>query len=93
MITNGNDLHITELKRYLNQWFEMKDFDHLTYFFELEVISYGFDYFFTQAKYGTNLTSQERFINAKITSTRRIVRITFYQFLSQKKCNSFFLYF
>ena len=70
MIITGDDLSgIQELKDFLNQQFEMKDFGHLSYFLGLE-ITHSIDcLYITQAKYASDLLSRGRLIDSKTVDT------------------------
>ena len=58
MIVTGDDLSgIQELKDFLNQQFEIKDFGHLSYFLGLETIHSIDVLYITQAKYTSELLS------------------------------------
>ena len=58
MIITGDDLNgIQELKDFLSQQFEMKDFEHLSYFLGLEITHSTDGLYFTQAKYASELLS------------------------------------
>ena len=58
MIIIGDDLSgIQELKDFLSQQFEMKDFGHLSYFLSLEITHSTDGLYITQAKYASDLLS------------------------------------
>ena len=59
MIITGDDLNgIQELKDFLSQQFEMKDFEHLSYFLGLEITHSTDGLYITQAKYAFELLSR-----------------------------------
>ena len=70
MIITSDDLSgIRELKNFLNQQFEMKEFGHLSYFLGLE-ITYSIDgLYITQAKYTSKLLSRAGLTNSKTVDT------------------------
>ena len=70
MIVTGDDLSgIQELKDFLSQQFEMKDFGHLRYFLGLE-ITHSIDVLYiTQAKYASELLSRARLTDSKTIYT------------------------
>ena len=70
IIITGDDLSsIQELKDFLSQQFEMKDFGHLSYFLGLE-ITHSIDVLYiTQAKYASELLSQAGLTESKIVDT------------------------
>ena len=58
MIITGDNLSgIQELKDFLGQNFEMKDFGHLSYFMGLEITFFDDGFYLTQAKYTFDLLS------------------------------------
>ena len=58
MIITGDDLSgIQELKDFLSQQFEMKDFRHLSYFLGLEITHSTDGLYITQVKYASELLS------------------------------------
>ena len=58
MIITGDDLSgIQELKDFLSQQFEMKDFGHLNYFLGLEITHSTDGLYITQTKYASELLS------------------------------------
>ena len=58
IIITGDDLSgIQELKDFLSQQFEMKDFGHLNYFLDLEITHSTDGLYITQAKYASELLS------------------------------------
>ena len=58
MIITSDDLSgIQELKDFLSQQFEMKDFGHLSYFLDLEITHSTDGLYITQAKYASELLS------------------------------------
>ena len=70
MIITSDDLSgIRELKNFLNQQFEMKDFGHLSYFLGLEITHSTNGLYITQAKYASNLLSRVRLTDSKIVNT------------------------
>uniref|UniRef100_A0A2N9HG58 Integrase catalytic domain-containing protein n=1 Tax=Fagus sylvatica TaxID=28930 RepID=A0A2N9HG58_FAGSY len=70
MIITGDDVQgIQDLKRFLGQHFEMKDLGPLSYFLSLEVTSSSDGYYFTQAKYTSDLISRARITDSKIIDT------------------------
>ena len=70
MIITGDDLiGIQELKDFLSQQFEIKDFRHLSYFLGLEITHSTDGIYITQAKYASNLLSQARLIDSKTVDT------------------------
>ena len=70
MIITSDDLSgIRELKNFLNQQFEMKDFGHLSYFLGLEITHSTNGLYITQAKYASNLLSRARLTDSKIVDT------------------------
>ena len=70
MIIIGDDFSgIQELKDFLSQQFEMKDFGHLSYFLGLE-ITYSIDgLYITQAKYAFELLSRAGLTDSKTVDT------------------------
>ena len=70
MIITGNDLSgIQELKDFLSQQFEMKDFGHLSYFLGLEITLSTDGLYITQAKYAFELLSRVGFNDSKTIDT------------------------
>ena len=77
MIIIGDDIIITsddlsgiqELKDFLSQQFEMKDFGHLSYFLDLEITHSTDGLYITQAKYASELLSQAGLTDSKIIDT------------------------
>ena len=70
MIITSDDLSgIRELKNFLNQQFEMKDFGHLSYFLGLEITHFTNRLYITQAKYASELLSQARLTDSKTVDT------------------------
>ena len=70
MIVTGDDLSgIQELKNFLSQQFEMKDFGHLSYFLGLE-ITHSIDVLYiTQVKYASELLSRAGLTDSKTIDT------------------------
>ena len=67
MIVIGDDLSgIQELKDFLNQHFEMKDFGHLSYFLGLETTHSTDGLYIIQAKYASELLSRVGLTDSKI---------------------------
>ena len=59
MIITGDDLSgIKELKDFLNQQLDMKDFGYLNYFLGLEITHSIEKFYITQAKYASKLFSR-----------------------------------
>ena len=70
MIITGDDMQgIQNLKHFLGRQFEMKDLGHLNYFLGLEVSSFAYGYYFTQAKYTSDLNSRANITDSKIVDT------------------------
>ena len=70
MIIIGDDLNdIQELKDFLSQQFEMKDFGHLSYFLGLEITLSTDGIYITQAKYAFELLSRAGLTNSKTVDT------------------------
>ena len=70
MIITGDDLcGIQELKDFLSQQFEMKDFGHLSYFLGFEITHSTDGLYIIQAKYAFELLSQARLTNSKTVDT------------------------
>ena len=70
MIITGDDLSgIQELKDFLSQQFEMKDFGHLSYFLGLEITLSTNGIYITQAKYAFELLSRAGLTNSKTVDT------------------------
>ena len=70
MIITSDDLSgIQELKDFLSQQFEMKDFGHLSYFLGLEITHSTDGFYITQAKNTSELLSQARLTNSKTIDT------------------------
>ena len=70
MIITGDDLlGIFTLKNFLQQHFEMKDLDNLTFFLGLEVLSDSTRYYLSQAKYASNLLAKDGLADSKTSST------------------------
>ena len=70
MIITGDDLSvIQELKDFLSQNFEIKDFGHLSYFLGLEITSSDDGFYFTQAKYTSDFLSRAGLTDHKIVDT------------------------
>ena len=70
MIITGDDLSgIQELKDFLNQQFEMKDLEHLSYFLGLEITHFIDGLYITQAKYASELLSRAGLTDSKTIDT------------------------
>uniref|UniRef100_A0A2N9FNI5 Reverse transcriptase Ty1/copia-type domain-containing protein n=1 Tax=Fagus sylvatica TaxID=28930 RepID=A0A2N9FNI5_FAGSY len=70
MIITGDDtVGIRDLQKFLSQHFEMKDLGTFSYFLGLEVISSSNGYYFSQAKYASNLLSKASLTDSKTVST------------------------
>ena len=70
IIITGDDLNgIQELKDFLNQQFEMKDLEHLSYFLGLEITHSTDGLYITQAKYASELLSQAGLTDSKTIDT------------------------
>ena len=70
MIITGDDMQgIQDLKHILGHQFEMKGLGPLNYFLGLEVSSYADGYYFTQAKYTSDLISRASITDSKICDT------------------------
>lgn len=70
MIITGDDLtSISDLKAFLQQQFEMKDFGYLTHFLGLEVFFDSNGYYLSQAKHVSDLLSRVGLIDNKTTYT------------------------
>ena len=70
MIITGDDLSgIQELKDFLSQQFEMKDFGHLSYFLGLEITHSIDGLYITQAKYTSDLLSRVGLTDSKTVDT------------------------
>ena len=70
MIITGDDLSgIQELKDFLSQQFEMKDFGHLSYFLGLEITRSTDGLYITQAKYAFKLLSRVELTDSKTVDT------------------------
>ena len=70
IIITGDDLNgIQELKHFLSQQFEMKDFGHLSYFLGLEITHFTDELYITQAKYASELLSRAGLTDSKTVDT------------------------
>ena len=70
MIITDNDLSgIQELKDFLRQQFEIKDFGHLSYFLGLEITHFTDGIYITQVKYASKLLSRVGLIDSKTVDT------------------------
>ena len=70
MIITGDDLSgIQELKDFLSQQFEMKDFGHLSYFLGLQITNSTNGLYITQAKYASELLSRAGLTDSKTVDT------------------------
>ena len=70
MIITGDDLSgIQELKDFLSQQFEMKDFGHLSYFLGLKITHSIDGLYITQAKYTSDLLSRVGLTGSKTVDT------------------------
>ena len=70
MIIIGDDLSgIQELKYFLSQQFEMKDFGHLSYFLGLKITHSTDGIYITQAKYASDLLSRAGLVDIKTVDT------------------------
>ena len=70
MIIIGDDsTGIHSFQHFLNQHFEMKDLGTLNYFLGLEVTSSSDRYYFSQAKYASDLLSKAGIIDNKTATT------------------------
>ena len=70
MIITDNDLSgIQELKDFLSQQFEIKDFGHLSYFLGLEITHFTDGIYITQVKYASKLLSRVGLIDSKTVDT------------------------
>ena len=70
MIIIGDDLSgIQELKDFLSQQFEMKDFGHLNYFLGLQITNSTNGLYITQAKYASELLSRAGLTDSKTVDT------------------------
>ena len=70
MIITGDDLGgIQELKDFLSQQFEIKDFGHLSYFLGLEITHSTDGLYITQAKYAFNLLFRAGLTDSKTVDT------------------------
>ena len=70
MIITGDDLSgIQELKDFLSQQFEIKDFGHLSYFLGLEITHSTDGLYITQAKYASDLLSRVGLTDSKTVDT------------------------
>ena len=70
MIITSDDLSgIQELKDFLSQQFEMKDFGHLSYFLGLEITHFTDGLYITQVKYASDLLSRARLTDSKTVDT------------------------
>ena len=70
MIIIGDDLNgIQELKDFLSQQFEMKDFGHFSYFLGLEITLSTDGLYITQAKYTSELLSRAGLTDSKTVDT------------------------
>uniref|UniRef100_A0A2N9J750 Reverse transcriptase Ty1/copia-type domain-containing protein n=1 Tax=Fagus sylvatica TaxID=28930 RepID=A0A2N9J750_FAGSY len=70
MIITGDDTaDIHDLQKFLSQHFEMKDLGTLSYFLGLEVTSSSDGYYFSQAKYASDLLSKAGLTDSKTVST------------------------
>ena len=68
IITGDNSAGIHSLQHFLSQHFEMKDLGTLSYFLRLEVTLSSDGYYFSQAKYASNLLSKAGITNKKTVS-------------------------
>ncbi|XP_062176098.1 uncharacterized mitochondrial protein AtMg00810-like [Alnus glutinosa] len=77
IITIDDSIGILELKQFLSQHFEMKNLGTLSYFLDLEISSSSGGYYFTQAKYISDMLSRANLTNCKTvdTSTELNVRL------------------
>jgi len=70
MIITGDDLSgIQELKDFLNQLFEMKDLEYLSYFLVIEITCSTDELYITQAKYTSKLLSRVGLTDSKTVDT------------------------
>ena len=70
MIITGDDLNgIQEIKDFLSQQFEMKDFKHLSYFLGLKIIHSTDSLYITQVKYASELLSRVGLTDSKSIDT------------------------
>ena len=70
MIIIGDDLSgIQELKDFLSQQFEMKDFGHISYFLGLQITHFTDGLYITQAKYASELLSRAGLTDSKTVDT------------------------
>ena len=69
IITDDDLSEIQELKDFLSQNFEIKDFGHLSYFLGLEITSSDDGFYFTQAKYTSDFLSRAGLTDHKIVDT------------------------
>ena len=70
MIITGDDMQgIQDVKHFLGRQFQMKDLGPLNYFLVVEVSSYADDYYLTQAKYISDMISQDIITDSKIVDT------------------------
>jgi hypothetical protein len=69
IITIDDSIGILELKQFLSQHFEMKDLGTLSYILDLEISSSSGGYYFTQAKYISDMLSRANLTNCKTVDT------------------------
>jgi hypothetical protein len=69
IITGDDSIGTLELKLFLSQHFEMKDLGNLSYFLGLEISSSSDGFYFTQAKYISDLLSRANLTDRKILDT------------------------
>ncbi|XP_057976129.1 uncharacterized mitochondrial protein AtMg00810-like [Malania oleifera] len=67
IITGDETSSIHELRQFICRQFEMKDFDSLSYFLDLEVSPTSDGYSLTQAKYASDLLTRAGLTDCKIT--------------------------
>ncbi|XP_028080428.1 uncharacterized protein LOC114282007 [Camellia sinensis] len=69
IITRDDTVGISSLKQFLHRQFEMKDLGALSYFIGLEISQDSSGYFFTQAKYASDLLARTSLTDYKTVTT------------------------
>lgn len=69
IITTNNDIGISELKRSINQYFEMKDLGNLNYLLCIEILLDSVVYYLSQAKYTYTIIAQVGLTDCKTAHT------------------------
>ena len=69
IITRDYHSGFSDFKKFLHQWFKIKDLGHLSYFLGLEVFPDSTGYYLSHAKYAFDLLSRVGLTNTKVIST------------------------